>query len=102
MVAGLKNVGVVTDALGVRIQQARSQYGINQAELARRVGVHRGHLCKVEHGTVLPSAKLLDKLADVLEIDPIELYALAQRCPKNASPAQLQRWVNLMERTHHH
>jgi transcriptional regulator with XRE-family HTH domain len=45
------------------IRQARSEAGINQAELARRTGIHSSVLSAYEHGRRQPSVAALAKIA---------------------------------------
>lgn len=47
--------------LGARLRRERVRAGLTQAELAARVGVHRGHVWKVEAGEKQPSAGLIKR-----------------------------------------
>lgn len=55
------------------IRAMRCRRGITQAELASRAGVSGGHLCECESGKKIPSLKLIQKLANVLDCRVSEL-----------------------------
>lgn len=47
--------------IGDRLRRERVRAGLTQADLARAVDVHRGHVWKVENGVKRPSARLIEK-----------------------------------------
>ncbi len=49
--------------LGKRIQQARKEYGITQADLAYRVGISSQSISAFEGGRIVPDFKYLEKIA---------------------------------------
>lgn len=53
--------------LGARVKAARETLGLNQAELARRVGVEPSVIQRFEAGTTTPAAAVLIPLARALE-----------------------------------
>jgi transcriptional regulator with XRE-family HTH domain len=59
--------------VGKRIREVRDEYGMSQAELARRVGVAGNHLYQVEAGTRTPSLALLERIAKTLRVPMTEL-----------------------------
>jgi ribosome-binding protein aMBF1 (putative translation factor) len=48
---------------------ARTSNNLTQKELAERTGIDQADISKLEHGTRNPSVKLLQKLADGLNMD---------------------------------
>jgi len=52
--------------LGERITRAREDYGISQAELARRIGITRNAMCAIEHRNADPRASRIVAIAAVL------------------------------------
>ena len=65
-----------SEALGAYVRQERGLSRLSLAQLAERVGVSPSYLSKLENGSVLqPSADILCRLADVLEIDSADLFA---------------------------
>lgn len=55
-----------------RIRQAR---GLTQEELADRAGINRNYVGKLEREENAATVDTLEKLARILEIDPIEFFA---------------------------
>lgn len=50
------------------ISIVRQSKGITQTELAKRLGMDRTHLSKVETGKVRPSTALLERIAEALDV----------------------------------
>ena len=49
--------------------KARNEQNLTQKELADRIGMNQADICKLENGTRNPSLKLLQKLANGLNMD---------------------------------
>lgn len=56
-------------SIGERIKQTRLARGWSQQELADKIGATRFLVCRYENETVLPSAKMLSKIASALNLD---------------------------------
>jgi DNA-binding XRE family transcriptional regulator len=56
-----KDVGPLTFGMFLRV--ARTSLGLNQAEMAKKLGIARGTLCDIEKGRQLVSATLAIKVA---------------------------------------
>ena len=54
------------------LRQLRSAKGISQEELADRAGINRNYVGLLEREQNAATVDMLEKLADVLEIDAIE------------------------------
>lgn len=65
------------ESLAAHLRQAREQSGLSIRELAKQVGgVHHSYLARIENGeTANPSTDLLQRLADVLNVDSADLLA---------------------------
>ena len=64
--------------LGWLIRRAREAQGLSRRQLADRVGMHHSSLSPLEQGRVSrPTAALLQRLAEQLQLPLRELYALA-------------------------
>lgn len=50
-----------------RVKEARGEYGMSQAELARLVGVSRNTISSIETGQFCPSSRLALAICIVLE-----------------------------------
>ncbi|MFK7989241.1 MAG: helix-turn-helix domain-containing protein [Sandaracinaceae bacterium] len=54
--------------LGQRIRELRLAAGLTQAELARRTGIHRPNIARVEAGRHTPSLETLSRLANAIGV----------------------------------
>lgn len=59
--------------LGVRLKQLRVRHGLTQAEVARRSGIHRPNIARVEAGRHTPSLDTLRRLADAIGVSTSEI-----------------------------
>lgn len=71
---------------GRRIVAIRRERGLIQADLARAAGISRSSLCDFELGRSLPSADLLEQLADALGLTMDELWKGTGRCARYGKP----------------
>ncbi len=67
--------------LGAHLQATRAEAGLSLATLAARLKVTKGYLSRLESGKALPSASMIQRLANILGIDPDTLYILADYLP---------------------
>lgn len=72
------------EAIGQRIKRERLAVNMTQRELASQVNVGVPHISKIEAGRENPSDELLQRVAEVLELDPDELLLVAGRLPAEA------------------
>jgi transcriptional regulator with XRE-family HTH domain len=64
--------------LGDKIRQLREQCSLTQGQLAHSSSVSQGYLSQLENGEVKnPSAAVLLRVADAMQIDPDELFEAA-------------------------
>lgn len=56
--------------IGTRIRERRIQQGIRQSELAQRVGISPSYLNLIEHNRRRIGGKILNRLAEVLDVEP--------------------------------
>jgi transcriptional regulator with XRE-family HTH domain len=64
--------------LGDKIRNLREQYGLTQGQLAGGASVSQGYLSQLENGDVKnPSASVLLRVAQAMQIDPDELFEAA-------------------------
>ena len=64
---------------GANVRRLRQISKISKAEFARRCGVGRPYLDKVEHGKANPTLEYLGRFAAALDVDP--LYLLTPQSP---------------------
>jgi len=66
---GVDGAGAVDGArLGARLRELRLAAGLTQAELARRTGIHRPNIARVEAGRHTPSLETLARLASAIGV----------------------------------
>jgi DNA-binding XRE family transcriptional regulator len=66
---GIDGAGAVDGArLGARLRELRLAAGLTQAELARRTGIHRPNIARVEAGRHTPSLETLARLASAIGV----------------------------------
>lgn len=65
--------------IGERIRRARESVGLSQSEAARRSGVGRVTLNRIEQGTQTPSYETLLKLAETFEMPTERLFSRSSR-----------------------
>lgn len=58
----------VKAAFGSEVRSARARMFIGQVEAARRIGISRATLSKIEHGQTCPSIAVAVRVATVLNI----------------------------------
>ena len=60
--------------LGKRLSQERRKKNLNTEKLAYENGISKGYLSDIENGKKLPSIKMLERIADALEVDISVLF----------------------------
>jgi transcriptional regulator with XRE-family HTH domain len=77
-----------TPPLGAYLRIARTKAGLSVRELERLTGVANSYLTKLElNQKTNPSADVLQRLADVLELDASELLAYIGVKPSSSLPS---------------
>lgn len=80
-------VSVNYAAIGQRIKEKRKEAGLNQKELAAKVGLSEASVSKYEHGKVEDAThNMLNKFADVLGVSIAWLLGLEEKPKESASP----------------
>jgi transcriptional regulator with XRE-family HTH domain len=54
--------------LGAKIAKLRHSKGLTQGQVEELIGLHPGHLSRIEHGVILPSLETLAAIAKVFEV----------------------------------
>jgi ribosome-binding protein aMBF1 (putative translation factor) len=55
--------------IAMQIIELRERHGLTQAELAERCGMDQGDISRIERGSTSPTARTLQRIADVLHSD---------------------------------
>lgn len=66
---------MIKQLLGKRIQEIRKSKKLTQEKLAEYIGIETSSISNIENGRYFPTAENLDKIMQILEISPIELFA---------------------------
>lgn len=66
----------VSYEIGNRIRKYRKKLGINQKELAKRIGVSNGRVSNWEQGLNRPDADMLAELCHALNVSPSSLLGV--------------------------
>lgn len=64
----LAEIAIDGERLGARLKQLRLAAGLTQAELARRTGIHRPNIARVEAGRHTPSLETLSRIAGAIGV----------------------------------
>lgn len=81
-------------SLGERIAKLRKQKGWTQDDLAKQVGVHKGHVTRWERDRMYPASKSLAAIADVFDITVDELLAKDGEQERSIGDPQLVRTLH--------
>ncbi|MBR1425740.1 helix-turn-helix transcriptional regulator [bacterium] len=61
-------------ALGLKIKNLRKKQGISQEKFSEMVDMNPRQIVRIENGESFPTAENLEKIAEVLKIQPQELF----------------------------
>ena len=59
---------------GLRIKELRLSKSLTQEQLAEKLGMERSNLAKIEAGNHFPGSDNLEKILDIFNIEPYELF----------------------------
>lgn len=62
--------------IGDKIKELRKQKGVNQKELAERIGITQNTLNNIENNKVTPLPQTLAKISNELSVDYEEMFKL--------------------------
>ena len=64
----------IQQLLALNMKECRKRLGISQANLAEQCGLTPSYIGEIEIGRKFPSAKSLEKIANVLKLKPYQLF----------------------------
>lgn len=64
----------VSKLLGANVQKYRKKINLTQTELSEKIGISQKHLSDIETGTKFPSAGIIEKLANELNVSVALLF----------------------------
>lgn len=65
---------MIKQLLGKRIKEIRKSKKLTQEKLAEYIGIETSSVSNIENGRYFPTAENLDKIIQVLQIAPTELF----------------------------
>ena len=63
----------VGEKIGERVRELRTMLKLSQAEVARRSGIQRPNIARLEAGEHTPSLDVIVRVADAMRIQPSEI-----------------------------
>ncbi len=69
-----KLMNSIKDLLGKRIKELRKNRNWTQEYLAELIGIDTRNFIKIENGQTFPRSQTLDKLIEVFDISPVEIF----------------------------
>jgi DNA-binding XRE family transcriptional regulator len=73
MTNGQDDIAIDGEKLGARLRELRLAAGLTQAELARRTGIHRPNIARVEAGRHTPSLETLARIANAIGVSTTQV-----------------------------
>lgn len=73
MTNGQNDIAIDGERLGARLRELRLAAGLTQAELARRTGIHRPNIARVEAGRHTPSLETLARIANAIGVSTTQV-----------------------------
>lgn len=76
----------ISKLFGENLRKLRKEANLTQEQLSEKLEISQKHLSKIETGNQFASAQLISKIANVLEINPSQLFEVLN---ENNFPKQL-------------
>ena len=71
-------------AIGQRIRQLREELGLTQEKLAYEIEMSKGFVSDIEKGLARPTVHSLQRFANRLEVDLLDLVTFEEQSPRQA------------------
>ena len=72
-----KKIIGIRQVLALNLKKNRQKCGLTQEKLAEKAGISAHYLAMVEVAKKFPTPEMLDKLAQALEIDAVQLFDIS-------------------------
>ena len=86
-----KKLGI-REILALNLKLNRQKCGLTQEKLAEKAGISSNYLSMVEISKKFPTPEMLDRLAEALEIDTIQLFDVSST-PKERALLHLEKSI---------
>jgi transcriptional regulator with XRE-family HTH domain len=83
----------VEEILRRRVRELRTLNGFTQSQLAEKVGVANETISRMETGKAMPSLRTIARLADVLQIDFVDLFRFRRDPSAHEAAIDRLRWL---------
>lgn len=74
--------------IGARIRELRRARGMSSLELARRAGLHRPNVARLESGKREPKLSTIARCAAALEVPLLDVLSALVSCPQCQGPGE--------------
>lgn len=85
---------MIKQLLGKRIKEIRRTKKLTQEQLAEFIGIETSSISNIENGRYFPTAENLDKIIQVLQITPTELFVVEHN---NDNDYLIEELINAMK-----
>ena len=86
----LSDLEVLQTTVGARVREARLRAKLRQSQLGTLIGSGQSHVFEIEDGRINVTLKTLVKLANALDVKPIDLLLDSNSKPKLADSVALE------------
>ena len=69
----------IRSVLSYNMKSRRKALGLSQIDLAEKTGSAANYISKIESERQFPSVEMIEKLADALQMDTVDLFSLASQ-----------------------
>ncbi len=80
--------------LGLKIKELRKAKGLTQSQLAEQINIDAKYLSRIETGLAYPSLKTIEKITEILHIEPEQLFNFSEFKDKKAIINELNYKIN--------
>ncbi|BCS52655.1 helix-turn-helix domain-containing protein [Geobacter sp. SVR] len=89
----------VNEMLGLRIREQRKRKGLNQEQLAEKLGIDQKHMSKIELGKSYPSLDRLIRISEVLQVPLPRLFEFQHLADAGDLEKQICDMVQMLSET---
>lgn len=89
-----KEVRLLLDDLGIRLQRLRAETGMKQADIADKIGVGRSTYNSYENSKIMPAVEVLSRIADAYNVSTD--YLLGKTMERRSSGDELAKRLDTL------
>lgn len=83
--------------LGKRVKELRKIKGFSQEQFAEKIGIATNTLSSIERGNAFMTAQTLEKIIEILEIIPEDLFKITEHKSKTDIYSEILTKLNLIK-----